>query len=287
MIDNHPDAYPQSGLDRAAVVFEGLAEYGVTRFVALYADGVTPEASEIGPVRSTRVYFAQWAMGFHPVYAYAGGSPDGVALAQTTDQLVSFDALSELSYVWRDSLRIAPHNLYTSSAMLRRFADDKAVRALADTENGYLFESIAPDDAAEAHAIDYYFLDRGSRAGFHYDAASNGYQRVMRGAPHRDRITDKQLWTRNVVVMQVSESARQGDAQQRIDQQVVGSGPARVFIAGRSMEATWRKEAEGTPLRFYDSTGQELVFNAGPIWIAAIPTFEHLTVEATATNRHE
>jgi len=279
MIDNHPDAYPQSGLDRAAVVFEGLAEYGVTRFAALYSDGITPEAAEIGPVRSTRLYFAQWAMGFHPVYAYAGGSPDGVALAQSTDQLVSFDALNELGYVWRDRIRLAPHNLYTSSAMLRRFSDDKAVRTPDDTQNGYLFESLAAAEVPQATAIDYFFLDRSSRAGFRYDAASNGYHRIMRGTPHRDRVTEQQLWTRNVVVMQVSESARQGDPQQRIDQQVVGSGEARVFMAGRALEASWRKDADGAPLRFYDRDGRELVFNAGPLWIAAIPSFDRLTVE--------
>ncbi len=90
MIDNHPDAYPQSGLDKAAVVFEGLAEYGITRYIATYADGLTPNATQIGPVRSTRVYFAQWAMGFHPLYAHAGGSPDGLKLVefnQPADQL--------------------------------------------------------------------------------------------------------------------------------------------------------------------------------------------------------
>lgn len=279
MIDNHPNAYPQSGLDRAAVVFEGLAEYGVTRFVALYSDGITPDAGEIGPVRSTRLYFAQWAMGFHPVYAYAGGSPDGIALAKTTDQLISFDALDELNYVWRDTERTAPHNLYTSSVMLRRFADDKAVRSLEDPENGFLFAYLAAAEPPQARTIEYFFLDRSSRAGFEYDTSSNGYHRVMRGAPHRDRVSDQQLWTRNVVVMQVNEAARHDDAQQRIDQQVVGSGPARVFMAGRAVEASWRKDAEGTALRFYDASGQELIFNAGPIWIAAIPSFDRLTVE--------
>src|SRR6185369_11335241 len=72
MIDNHPDAYPQAGLDHAAVVFEALAEFGVTRFMAVYAPGITPAAKQIGPVRSTRLYFAQWAMGFHALYGHAG-----------------------------------------------------------------------------------------------------------------------------------------------------------------------------------------------------------------------
>jgi hypothetical protein len=278
MIDNHPDAYPQSGMDHAAMVFEGLAEFGITRFIALYVDGATPDVGEIGPVRSTRLYFAQWAMGFHPVYAHAGGSPDGVQLAESTDQFINFEALRQPSYTWRDQQRLAPHNLYTKSALLRAFAADKNVSGLDDPAQGYLFQQIEPG-ATDATQIDYFFLDRSSRAGFTYDPASNGYYRTMRGGAHIDRISGEQLWTRNVVVMEVAEAARAGDEKQRIDQEVVGTGAARVFLAGRTIEGSWRKETADGPLRFYDANGDEVVFNLGPIWVAAIPTLERLTTQ--------
>jgi hypothetical protein len=277
MIDNHPDAYPQSGMDRAAVVFEGLAEYGITRFVALYNDGDAPDIVEIGPVRSTRLYFAQWAMGFHPIYAHAGGSPDGVQLAETTDQFTNFEALNQPKYTWRDSRRGAPHNLYTNSTLLRAFAEDKAVRVFDDPTVGFLYES--QPAAAQGQAFDYFFLDPSSRAGFSYDPASNMYRRTMRGRPHIDRVTGEQLRFENVVVMQVNEALRQGDDKQRIDQEVVGTGPARMFIAGRTIDGTWRKPSAAAPLRFYDIADQEVIFNTGAIWIAAIPTFERLTVQ--------
>jgi hypothetical protein len=279
MIDNHPDAYPQSGMDKAAIVFEGLAEYGITRFVALYDGGATAQVGEIGPVRSTRLYFAQWAMGYHPIYAHAGGSPDGVQLAETTDQFINFEALREGAYTWRDGNRAAPHNLYTNADRLRAFAVDKGVVDLNDPDQGYLYDAIAPGSSVEAGSIDYYFEDRSSRAGFRYDAATNGYYRTMRDQPHVDRVTGKQLWTSNVVVMEVAESARVGDDKRRIDQQVVGSGPARVFLAGRAINATWRKDTEAGPLRFYTAEQQELVFNAGPIWVAAIPAMDRLSVQ--------
>ena len=278
MIDNHPDAYPQSGMDKASMVFEGLAEYGITRFIALFEDGISDDVSEIGPIRSTRLYFAQWAMGFHPIYAHAGGSPDGVQLAESTDQLVNFEALRLNSFTWRDNRRIAPHNLYTSSELLRSFAADKQAGAFDPAKAGYLFDHIPPSPSPAATELDYYFLDRGSLAGFRYDATTNGYFRVMRGKAHTDRNTGKQLWTRNVVVMQVAEAARAGDAKQRIDQEVVGSGTARLFSAGGIAEITWRKDAAEAPLRFYDAADKEVVFNAGPIWVAAVPTMERLTV---------
>ncbi len=277
MIDNFPDAYPQSGLNKAAVVFEGLAEYGVTRFIGIFQDGVTEDVGEIGPVRSTRLYFAQWAMGFHPVYAYAGGSPDGVKLAETTDQFIKFDALRQPKYTWRDRKRVAPHNLYTNSSMLRAFAEDRQVTVFSDASVGFLFDNVTPASPTAVNGLDYFFLDRSSRAGFTYDPATNGYYRSMRGQPHIDRVTGQRLWTRNVVVMQVTESVRPGDDKRRIDQDVIGSGPARLFNAGRSVDITWRKTDAAAPLRFYDADDNEVVFNTGPVWIAAIPTLNRLT----------
>jgi hypothetical protein len=279
MIDNHPDAYPQSGLDKATIVFEGLAEYGITRFSAVYLDGVSEDVGEIGPVRSTRVYFVQWAMGFQPVYVHAGGSPDGVQLAETTARVVNFEVLKVGGYAWRDQRRLAPHNLYISSERLRAFAADRGAAELDDQSAGLLYDRFAADPTPDATAIDYFFLDTSSRAGWRYDAASNSYQRTMRGRPHVDRVTGEQLRTQNVVVMEVAEALRPGDDKQRIDQQVVGEGQARIFYAGRALDATWRKPAPEAPLRFYDSNGEEVVFNAGQVWIAAIPTLDRLTVE--------
>lgn len=279
MIDNHPNAYPQSGMDKAAIVFEGLAEYGITRFIALYDGSETAQVGEIGPVRSTRLYFAQWAMGYHPIYAHAGGSPDGVQLAETTDQFINFEALKLGNYTWRDGNRLAPHNLYTNADRLRAFAADNGVGELDEPDQGYLYDTINAAPSVEAGSIDYFFADRSSRAGFRYDAATDRYYRTMRDQPHIDRVTGEQLWTRNVVVMQVNEAARVGDDKQRIDQQVVGSGAARVFLAGRVIDATWKKETEAGPLRFYTSDEKEVVFNAGQIWIAAIPSMDRLSVQ--------
>ncbi len=279
MIDNHPDAYPQSGLGKATIVFEALAEYGITRFSAVYLDGMSDDVEEIGPVRSTRIYFVQWAMGLQPIYVHAGGSPDGVQLAETTDRVVNFEALRVNGYTWRDQRRVAPHNLYTSSERLRAFAVERGVANFDDQSAGYLFDRFAPDPQPQATSISYFFLDTSSRAGWRYDPGSNSYERTMRGRPHIDRVTGEQLRTQNVVVMEVAEALRPGDDKQRIDQQVIGEGPARIFYAGRMVEATWRKPSAEAPLRFYDSSGEEIVFTAGQIWIAAVPTLERLTVE--------
>ncbi|HEX9438955.1 MAG TPA: DUF3048 domain-containing protein [Roseiflexaceae bacterium] len=282
MIDNHPDAYPQSGLDHAAVVFEALAEFGVTRFMALYAPGITPDAPQIGPVRSTRLYFAQWATGFHPLYVHAGGSPQGLALVESTDQLINVDALrgDGGAYFARSSDREAPHNLYISSADLEHAAADRGVGDFAHPEVGFLFKTDTPEAQRPASEhLTYFFIYKEDNAGWEYDPKTNGYLRLRRDNPARDAATGKQLWTKNVVVIEVVEAKIAGDEKGRIEQDVIGTGLARVFMDGVERAATWNKADEAAPLRFYDASGDEIMLNAGPVWIAALPSIDHLTVE--------
>jgi len=283
MIDNHPDAYPQTGLDHAAVVFEALAEFGVTRFMAVFAPGITPAAKQIGPVRSTRLYFAQWAMGFHALYTHAGGSPQGLELVESTNQLINLDALHNDGggYFARSSDRVAPHNLYTSSAELERAAADRKVADFDHPEVGFLFKTDQP--AAQRPAkqqLTYFFIYKEDSAGWNYDPKTNGYLRLRRGRPARDAASGEQLWTKNVVVLEVLEKGLPGDEKGRIEQTVVGSGRAQLFLDGVARDATWRKDSAAAPLSFYDDAGAEIRLNAGPVWIVALPSLDNLKVAA-------
>lgn len=281
MIDNHPDAYPQTGLDHAAVVVEALAEYGITRFMAVYVPGITPEADAIGPVRSTRTYFVQWAMGFHALYAHAGGSPEGLRLAESTDQLINLDALQKKAqpYFARIRSRAAPHNLYTSSADLERALADFGGTDFADPTLGFVFkEDNTPDQRPASQRLSYYFLYKQFPVGWIYDPENNGYWRLWRGRPAVDGATGEQLWMKNVVVIEVAERRIPGDDKARIEQDVIGEGRGRLFMDGVEIEITWHKNAPEEPLQFFDGD-QEVSFNAGPIWIAAIPSLDNLTVQ--------
>jgi hypothetical protein len=281
MIDNHPNAYPQSGLDKAAVVFEALAEFGLTRFMAVYAPGITPEASSIGPVRSARLYFVQWAMEFRGLYVHAGGAPQALETLRNTTSLVDVDALFQNRSVYfaRIAQRSAPHNLYTDSAALERALRDLAPEPFGDPEIGFLFKPDAPPDARPpARRIEYFFIYREDPAGWTYDPATNSYLRLRRGRPAIDAVTGQQLRVKNVVVMEVPEKPIPGDDKGRIEQMVIGSGKARVFMDGVEREVTWQKGAPEDRLLFLDASGNEIAFNAGQIWIVALPSLENLTI---------
>ncbi|HMQ34533.1 MAG TPA: DUF3048 domain-containing protein, partial [Chloroflexaceae bacterium] len=115
MLDNHPKAYPQTGMNQAPLVFEALAEYGITRYMAIFVPGISPELRTIGPVRSARSYYVEYAKGLRGIYVHAGGAPDALTMARTSVEITDMDALRRDAgaFFRRASDRAAPHNLYT------------------------------------------------------------------------------------------------------------------------------------------------------------------------------
>lgn len=282
MFDNHPRAYPQTGLNQAPIVFEALAEFGITRYMAIYVPGVSPELRTLGPVRSARSYFVEYAKGLRGVYVHAGGAPDALTLARTSIEILDMDALRRDagSFFRRATDRAAPHNLYTSSAQIAAFAAAQPAEDLDLSAIGFRIKSDAPlTRRPTSQQLSYHFIYREAYVAWSYDRTSNSYLYFRQQRPHVDAATGEQLRFKNVVVLEVPERSIRGDAKGRIEQDVIGEGAARVFMDGRMIEATWRKGAGFAQLELFGSNGRELALNAGPVWIAAIPALANLTVE--------
>jgi hypothetical protein len=282
MIDNHPGAYPQTGLNQAPLVFEALAEYGITRYMAVFVTGVNPELKTIGPVRSARSYFVEWAKGLRGVYSHAGGSPDSLTMAQTSIEILDMDALRRdgSAFFRRSAQRKAPHNLYTSSADIAAFATTKPGEAPDLREIGFLLKADAPAAQRPARQrISYHFIYKETFVAWTYDKATNSYLYWRQRRPHVDAATGEQLRFRNLIVMEVPERPIPGDPKKRIEQQVIGEGAARIFLDGQVIQATWRKGAGFAQLQFFGADGREIALNSGSVWIAALPSLRNLVVE--------
>ena len=280
MVDNHPDAYPQSGLNRASIVMEALAEYGITRYLAIYPGDVTADDRVIGPVRSARDYYVQWAMGFGAFYLHAGGSPTGLALAESTPSIVNVDALrgdGEANFFRIDTAtRFAPHNLYTTGKILRALGS--ADTSFTRTDIGYQYAlPMGVEQRGPASSFTYYFEYADQPVGWTYDPASNNYFRTRFGKPAIDEVSQAQLATQNVVLIEVTEAAIEGDDKGRIEQKVIGSGKGVFYHDGIREEITWQKNSADAQLNFYTTDGKEVYFTAGQIWISAIPSLEHIS----------
>jgi hypothetical protein len=268
MIDNHPNAVPQSGLDKAAIVYEALAEGGITRFMAVF-DASSPDASEIGPMRSARVYYIEWAEPYQALYVHAGGSPGALDLLWHVP-LINTDLLST-GPSWRSSDRLAPHNLYTSAALLKQWMASQGTQAADFSAARLLHKDDRPQPAPRPRiSFDFGSLSP-SNVVWDYDPASNSYRRWMWGVPHVDRITGKQLSAKNVVIMFIVRSDIIGDDKGRIEVGTSGSGEALFALDGTVVAGKWRKDSPAAPLRFLDASGAEMQFNRGNTWIEALP----------------
>lgn len=111
VIENHADSRPPSGLSKADVVYEAVAEGGITRFLAIFYCGASAEDVTIAPVRSARVYYIDWAAeyGKDPLFVHIGGAnnicghcPGGVkSVSQVAREVDAFRALEKLGWRYR------------------------------------------------------------------------------------------------------------------------------------------------------------------------------------------
>ena len=111
MVENSPDAWPLAGLAKANLVIEAPVEGSITRFLAVI--DATTTVDQIGPVRSARPYFVDFANGLQAVYAHVGGSPEALSLIHVLSSFRNLDEFSSGKYFWRSSKRAMPHNTYT------------------------------------------------------------------------------------------------------------------------------------------------------------------------------
>jgi hypothetical protein len=269
VIENHPDARPQSGLAQAGVVYEALAEGGITRFEAFYLENRPPT---LGPVRSLRTYFVDWGLEFNSPVAHAGGNADALDLVSPLGMKDINGLLGGPDrYFYRTTDRFAPHNLYTSSDLL-----DKALTAYGFNKPANFTPSPRKADqpsTTPAHPtihIDYSYT--GYQVDYKYDPSTNDYARFMADVAHVDRNTGSQIHVKNIVVEYMPTSY----GVTRIDEQTVimgtvGTGRAIVLRDGGAVEGTWKKTSHSARTVLLDASGKDIPLDAGNTWYSIVP----------------
>lgn len=265
MIENSLDARPQAGLYQASVVFEAIAEGGITRFMALFQD-TAPDY--VGPVRSVRPYYVQWALGFDGAIAHAGGSPDGLNMISSTG---AKDLNHNSNYFWRVNNRAAPHNLYTSIAKLNEYEAQKGYGKANFTSLARRPEQ--PSATPTARKIDLNISTSNYNVHYDYDATKNIYLRSEGGKPHTDEKSGSQIAPKVVVAMVLS----QGKNGVYTTYGVVGSGQVVIFQDGIVQEGTWKKDSNTANFTFTDSGGNPIALVPGQTWFTAVGGRDKIT----------
>ena len=266
MIENSTDSRPQSGLNQAGVVFEAIAEGGITRFVALFQD---TDPDYIGPVRSARPYYIQWMSGFDAGYVHAGGSADALSLIK---QIGVKDLPHHNSYMWRVNNRTAPHNLYTSIAKLREYAAQKGFGKSNFTPLPRK-DKETPSTAPTAKSIDLNISSSNYNVHYDYDASTNTYKRKVGGEVHTDEKSGAQIAPKVVVALIMP----QGKNGIYYTYQTIGTGQVMVFQDGILKTGTWKKDGNSSNFSFTDSNGVEIKLNPGQTWFTALGEASRVT----------
>lgn len=258
-IDNHVESRPPSGLSSARLVISAPVEAGITRFLAFYAEG--DEVREIGPVRSARPYFLDWAEEYKATLVHVGGSEE--ALTRIKDEKIeTIDEFRKGSYFWRDGRRVAPHSTYSSSKNLfaasRRISDIKpwpiavAEEAAKSGKNSSLRISAA-SSAYEAQ--------------WNYDANKNEYTRYQAGSRHLDK-EEVALAAKNVIVLRMPQEIIDEVGRRKIE--TLGSGAAIILRGGEMIAGVWRRNTLGERTVFEDNNGKEIMLFPGVTWIEIV-----------------
>ncbi|HBW74384.1 MAG: hypothetical protein UX10_C0015G0008 [Candidatus Magasanikbacteria bacterium GW2011_GWA2_45_39] len=257
MIDNSSEAQPPAGVENAPLVVEAPAEGGISRLLAFFLTGQTIDA--IGPVRSARPYFIDFARIFNVLYAHVGGSPD--ALSRLDGRAWNVDEYSNGQYFWRSGKRGRPHNVFTSSEEMRRLAIKKyPVKAYQPI---WFFEDEAsPETRGGGSVMDINFGV--TTVKWIYNKNENVYARSVYGVPHTT-VDNNLLKAKNVVV--ITAPLRVIDAEGRLDIKTVGSGNALFLQNGNSLEGTWQRLSSNSALKFFDKSGNEMRLARGTVWV--------------------
>ena len=212
MVENHLDSRPQSGLSRTDIVYEAVAEGGITRFLAIYYCDAVKEDVQIAPVRSARIYFINWVQeyGDQPIYVHVGGANNFSGSGETIQSALALEVLSELGWrysggndldpsfdgqfpvFWRDYERLdhpvaTEHTMMSSTERIWQEAhkrdfdakDEDGDRWDEDFQSWKFKKEASLDDRGDVNAIDLEFWSSQTdySVKWQYDREANKYLR--------------------------------------------------------------------------------------------------------------
>jgi hypothetical protein len=278
MINNHNKAMPQSGIAAADVMYEALVEGGICRLFAVYQDF---QGEKVGPIRSSRHYFLDFAFDFDAIYVHIGGSVQAYNAIKALSA-PNLDAMSS-AVAYKDPNRVSPHSTYTTKDMVSAVWERKGYRV--DKEEGFVNKFEFGDDVvlegsalANKVVLDYSAYQY---SWFEYDEAAMNYKRFQflnnnssKGTgEHIDVETGEQLTYENIIVQMVEVFPIKGDKEGRVDMNLISKGTGFYVTKGVYVPIAWSKASHNDPTKYFTLDGKSLVLTRGKTWISIFPTY--------------
>jgi len=293
MINNHIDARPQHGVSYADIVYEVVAEGGITRWIAIFH---SQGAGQVGPIRSARVYYASLAAGYNPFFAHWGGAyvnpsdPENTTNpeADVYDYMngIGLPSLDQ-AYVggkayYRDNSRgvALEHTGYADTDKLWSLpgSGDPAIypepawKEYVDFASWNFKDVVVEDLRPETATIGFNFWDVPDFAvKYDYNKSSNTWDRTQGGAATVDLGNNNKRISPKVVIVMFATERSANDKKAHLFYDVIGSGTASIFQDGKQVNGTWVKRSATSREVFYDNLGNPMSFDRGQIWVEVLP----------------
>jgi hypothetical protein len=280
MVNNHPRARQQSGLHKADMVYELLAEGNVTRFLAIF-QSERPE--KVGPVRSARDYYIELAKGLKSLYIAHGYSPEAKKLLDSG----YVDDLNGMQYdgtlFKRASFRKAPHNSYITFENILKGAEKNnfSMKGQPNPYSFYTEKELAALQGSPAESIKVsYYSSALFDVLFEYDQALGKYKRFSNGELTVDYDSKERILLDNLMILEMEH--RFIDSYGRREINITSGGKGYLIQKGKMTEITW-KNVDGQIMPFLNGAAAKLV--PGKTWINVIPKNQGLQKFVTITNK--
>ncbi|HHV66017.1 MAG TPA: DUF3048 domain-containing protein [Peptococcaceae bacterium] len=279
MIDNQgTKCLPQGGLDKAQVIYEIIVEGGLTRLMPIFW-GVEPNL--VGPVRSSRHYFLDYAMEHDAIYVHFGWSPraiedirklkinniDGVGSGGS----IFWDLTNDVNN-WQDS--------YTSMEKIQNYSSKAGYSKSTEKDLVFTYnkEDIELINGVKAENI-FIKYSASYNCSYTYDVTTGLYKRFKEGQPQVERVTGKQLMVKNIIIQRVKNYDIKGDTEGRQELDTVGSGSGMYITLGKAINIKWSKSKRNSATQYTDENGNEISLNPGQTWVQIVPVNAKVIVE--------
>ena len=275
MINNHHDAWPQCGIGDAYLVYEIIAEGGITRMFALYKD---VDTAKIGSIRSARHYFIDYAEENDAIFVHWGGSPQAYSRIRSS-KIAEIDGMAlEGSVFFRDKTlkRNYEHTGFTSMEKLKEYAKkqgfdrDTNKKLLLD----YSIDEISLEEIEGVQSAEEVYIKYSSyhNTSYVYDEENKVYKRSMAGKPNVDLTTGEQYTAKNIIVYSLSNyTINDGENKGRQELSNIGSGTGYYITDGYAAPIKWEKTSHSAQTVYKYLDGTEIKVNDGNTFIQIYP----------------
>jgi len=279
MIDNNKYAMPQAGLNDAYLVYEIIVEGGETRLMALFR-GVDLE--KIGPVRSARHYFLDYALENDAIFVHFGWSPQAQGdIPKLGVNNINGIYESSTSF-WRAKGKYAPHNVATSTQKILEIANRKEYRTTSSIDSvlNYVAEDVDLKKSkieAKTVTIPYSYYNT---VKYEYDENLGKYIRYSRGIKQVDWDTEETVTVENIIITKCENwTLNDGENKGRQTINNIKTLEGYYITNGKAIEITCEKSTRSGQTVYKDLDGNEIEVSDGNTFIQICPINSKITFE--------